>query len=336
MKLRIQEGLEEIANDVYCSDYVGDVTNWLLNKPKPYRILYDSQHDIWCVGNAVNVTHSDMAYELYKTGYVEKYITDGENALIRKVADQYGVSMTRAFDIIGFNNGWLVGAFFIPNGLEYADYEDSEFYKERFEITTGTLFFRNKSYFTNRGVFKDLFLKLKQLEAFSDSEHVDYSGYMTILHRSGIVYQLNYMENGKLVGFVPFNLLEDEHTITIYDPSVISKADYATVSYMMLDFLKENYSDYYVKLRLKDIVFASDYVKTVVNDEYVKLANRQRKLLHTLEDLEKDYLANDRWLDSAPKEEMDSIGAEWEKAYTELKEVEKLMKETPDHFTVWA
>ena len=156
------------------------------------------------------------------------------------------------------------------------------------------------------------------------------------MHRSGIVYQLNYMENGKLVGFVQFDLLEDEHTITIYDPAVISKADYATVSYMMLDFLKENYSDYYVKLRLKDIVFASDYVKTVVNDEYVKLANRQRKLSHTLEDLEKDYLANDRWLGSASKEEMDSVGAEWDEAYTELQKVEKLMKETPDHVTVWS
>lgn len=336
MKLRIQEGLEEIANDVYCSDYVGDVTNWLLNKPKPYRILYDSQHDIWCVGNAINVTHGDMAYELYKTGYVEKYITDGENALIRKVADQYGVSMTRAFDIIGFNNGWLVGAFFIPNGLEYADYEDSEFYKERFEITTGTLFFRNKSYFTNRGVFKDLFLKLKQLEAFSDSEHVDYSGYTEQLHRSGVRYQLNYVEHGRIIGFIPIDILEDEHTIRIYDPAVISKADYATVSYIMLDSLKENYSDYYVDLRLKDIIFAADYVKTIGNDEYVKLVNRHWELLHILEDLEKDYIANKKWLDSAPKEEIDEVSAEWEKAYDELQEVEKLKKETPDHFTVWS
>ena len=68
----LTEGLDEVADGTYCTDYVGDVANWILNKPKPYRILYDKKFDIWCIADAMKNTHKDMSIDMFDDGYVEQ------------------------------------------------------------------------------------------------------------------------------------------------------------------------------------------------------------------------------------------------------------------------
>ena len=51
-KLHISEGvllderLEEIASSTYATDSAQDIANWIVNKPKPYRVIYDKTYEI--------------------------------------------------------------------------------------------------------------------------------------------------------------------------------------------------------------------------------------------------------------------------------------------------
>ena len=66
----ITENLENISEGCYATDYVGDVVNWILNKPKPYRILYDSHFDVWVICDALENTHKGMAIDLFDSDYL--------------------------------------------------------------------------------------------------------------------------------------------------------------------------------------------------------------------------------------------------------------------------
>ena len=66
----LNESLEEIASGTYCTDYVGDIVNWLLNKPKPYRIVYDRYYDVWCIADAMQNTHKDMSIDMFDSDYL--------------------------------------------------------------------------------------------------------------------------------------------------------------------------------------------------------------------------------------------------------------------------
>ena len=58
MKLRIlDERLEDIGNSTYCTDSAQDIANWIVNKPKPYRVIYDKTYDVWCIADAAVQTH---------------------------------------------------------------------------------------------------------------------------------------------------------------------------------------------------------------------------------------------------------------------------------------
>lgn len=174
LKLRIKEsvdlteGLDEIADGTYCTDYVGDVANWILNKPKPYRVLYDKKFDIWCIADAMKNTHKDMSIDMFDSGYVEE---------VGKNVDKYinfarndgnfnsGWTDAEVYCDYEFDHGYLVGMFFIPNGDKYSKYEESGFYSEQTPIESGTIFTRSSDDFTDYGIFKDLFVKLRRLGA---------------------------------------------------------------------------------------------------------------------------------------------------------------------------
>ena len=89
MKLRIRESIEKV-DDILVFDYVGDLINVLLNKPKPYRICYDPKNDIYGLGDAYKYIHAFIEKGMKKLGYepeIEKgtknqwggYSSDSEN-----------------------------------------------------------------------------------------------------------------------------------------------------------------------------------------------------------------------------------------------------------------
>lgn len=165
----INEKLEEISNGTYATDSVVDISNWLLNKPKPYRIVYDNKFDIWMIADATKNTHRDMAIDLIDsdTLFALDYIKDSDiDGMRKRCKFNDGWTDAEAYADCGFDyEEFLAGLFFIPDNYKYSDYEESGFYKETVKITTGTIFARNNREFTADGHFKDLYIKLKRLGA---------------------------------------------------------------------------------------------------------------------------------------------------------------------------
>lgn len=68
----LQERLERHDSGIIITDYVGDVVNLLINKPKPYRIVYDTVFGVYGIGDAYNFIHGDIQNVLKEYGYEEK------------------------------------------------------------------------------------------------------------------------------------------------------------------------------------------------------------------------------------------------------------------------
>lgn len=175
MKLRyLTERLEEICTSTYATDSAQDIANWLINKPKPYRVLYDRYYDVWVIADANDQTHSDMAIDLFDSGYLYGVAKDlyGDIKRIRNDesnsrGDYYNSGWTDAevYQDYGFDHYQLKGLIFIPYGMEYRDYEESGFYSYKKDIQTGTIFTQRPTEFSSDGIFKSLYNKLAIMKA---------------------------------------------------------------------------------------------------------------------------------------------------------------------------
>lgn len=67
-KFGISESVEKI-DDVLVFDYVGDVVNTIINKPRVYRICYDPRNDVYGLGDAYKYIHSGIEKLMKKLGY---------------------------------------------------------------------------------------------------------------------------------------------------------------------------------------------------------------------------------------------------------------------------
>jgi hypothetical protein len=170
MKLRyLAERLEEICQSTYATDSAQDIANWIVNKPKPYRVLYDRYYDVWVIAHANDQTHSDMAIDLFDSGYLYGIAKDLDGDIYRirndesnSRGDRYSSGWTDAevYQDYGFDHYQLKGLIFIPYGMEYRDYEESGFYSYKKNISTGTIFTQRPTEFSSDGIFKSLYNKL--------------------------------------------------------------------------------------------------------------------------------------------------------------------------------
>lgn len=167
----INERLEQIANGIYATDSATDVANWLINKPKAYRILYDAKRDVWGIADAMRGTHMDIARNLYKSGYIvlsDKEIEDmkrdlGSSAKFMSAQDLYAK--------YGFyGDSTMYGLFFIPKSEDYLDYEEQGFYNVETILTTGSIFARRKGYFSSDGPLSSLYNKLKIMGTIEEGQ----------------------------------------------------------------------------------------------------------------------------------------------------------------------
>ena len=69
MKLHIQEGIKQVDSGMFITDYVGDVVNLFVNKPRPYRVVYNQVDDVYGVGDAYKYIHIDIENALIANGY---------------------------------------------------------------------------------------------------------------------------------------------------------------------------------------------------------------------------------------------------------------------------
>lgn len=174
---QIRENLTQIDSGLYCTDYAGDIANWLLNKPKPYRIIYDSYFDVWCIADANNWTHDKMAKEMFSSGYIEevankdkleKFLSDA-NEHFSKYVPGVKFSNRELYKSYGFAQLYLEGCMFIPNSDNYDNYEESKFYSYEIRLTTGILFVYDMFMFSPQGHYRDLYNALERRNAILDT-----------------------------------------------------------------------------------------------------------------------------------------------------------------------
>lgn len=168
----LDERLEEISTATYATDSVGDIVNWLLNKPKPYRILYDKKYDVWVIADAMSNTHKDMSIDLFDSDYLYGVARDLDNDIKQARTDgkfNSGYTDAEVYSDYWFDNFQLKGLFFIPKNMQYRDYEESGFYSHEVPITTGSIFVQRPSEFSEHGIFKDLYNKLDRLNVLKSS-----------------------------------------------------------------------------------------------------------------------------------------------------------------------
>jgi hypothetical protein len=154
IKLTIKESIKTIdGGKILILDYVGDVVNLLINKPKPYRIVYSKYDDVYVIGDAKDYVHIELTDIAMNKGYLYKTKEFMENHHI---------------DINELDSMYTDNLIFLTaNDLDkfggYTDpYATAEFGYE-YPITTGSIF--TKSQF-GRNYFKrncaDLYNKLQK------------------------------------------------------------------------------------------------------------------------------------------------------------------------------
>lgn len=99
----INERLQRLGNDMFITDYAGDIVNLLVNKPKAYRFLYDAQADLYMICDAWDHIHLEMVEQAFKKGwYVEQkdFIEEFVCSYNTRCADSYfDVAVNSGFEI---------------------------------------------------------------------------------------------------------------------------------------------------------------------------------------------------------------------------------------------
>jgi hypothetical protein len=157
------EKIERYNQDLYFTNYAGDVKNILLNKPKPYRIVYDSVNDIYAIGSALKYTHNDLAKMIVDSGYIYEVDKNFDNFITKLMNNGYGYDNSSAYEEYMLERGYnrMRGLFFIPLDDSYEKYEKTGFYSAEIEITTGYIYVQFAKYFSENGIFSDLYKSLK-------------------------------------------------------------------------------------------------------------------------------------------------------------------------------
>ena len=167
-RVLLDERLEDIGNSTYCTDSAQDIANWIVNKPMPYRVIYDKKYDVWCIADAEVQTHKDMSIDMFDSNYLYGIAKDLDNdiELMRKEDNlNDGWTDAEAYSDYQFDHYNIKGLIFIPENMKYRDYEESGFYSAKTELVNGTIFTTRHSEFSDSGIFKSLYLKLKIMGA---------------------------------------------------------------------------------------------------------------------------------------------------------------------------
>jgi rubrerythrin len=69
----LSESLHKLGSNCFITNSPYDIKNLIANKPKLYRILYDSNIDMYMIGDGNEVIHWDMLKESHRQGYYANY-----------------------------------------------------------------------------------------------------------------------------------------------------------------------------------------------------------------------------------------------------------------------
>lgn len=168
------EQLDCGVHSVFCTESVSDISNWLLNKPKPYRIVYDSRFGVWAIGEANLVTHYYIKYAVGNSGYLNKFpefnkiIEDERNRIrtryFRVIRSDAYKDMLSSGEI--YANSAIGGILFYPT--DYDEPEETMYYPYRIPIVSGTILTASEHELETD--YSPLYKKLQTLGVFLESD----------------------------------------------------------------------------------------------------------------------------------------------------------------------
>lgn len=160
----LTESLHKLGSDCFITDSPYDIKNLIMNKPKLYRILYDSNIDMYMIGDGNEVIHWDMITEARRQGYYanqEDFIDELGGTLDNYVETGiYGI-----YDDDYEVDPYLLYMVFSPDNEEFMLGEDG--YDGQLKFNFGYLFLRE----ADQGVMDncDLIKILQKLSWINES-----------------------------------------------------------------------------------------------------------------------------------------------------------------------
>ena len=148
----LAESLHKLGSNCFITDSPYDIKNLIMNKPKLYRILYDSNIDMYMIGDGNEIIHWDMINEARKLGYYanqEEFIDELGGTLDNYVETGiYGIYE----DEIEVDP-YLIYIIYSPDEEEFRLGEDG--YQARYPLENGVIYTRD-SYLEDCDLYKVL------------------------------------------------------------------------------------------------------------------------------------------------------------------------------------
>ncbi len=173
----LEESLSKLNDEAFITDSEYDIKNLLLNKPKAYRILFDSNIQKYMICDANNMIHLDMLKAAIKDGYYLGLHNDNEIVqeyidMMNETRGRSGIDNYIEVGIDGYTEDddgnmdefgqYLLYMIYIPKGVSQDDVEnspDNDGYDGSTEYDSGTLYTRYAEqpyWFDNCDLFKVL------------------------------------------------------------------------------------------------------------------------------------------------------------------------------------
>lgn len=136
----LTESLHKLGSNCFITDSPYDIKNLIMNKPKLYRILYDSNIDMYMIGDGNEVIHWEMLIEANRRGYYhsQEYFIDTLGGDMNNYVDAgvYGVD-NEDLQV----DPYLLYMIFSPDDEAFMLGEDG--YDSRLKFNFGCLFLRD-------------------------------------------------------------------------------------------------------------------------------------------------------------------------------------------------
>lgn len=126
MKKKINERVEELETGVFATQSAYDLLNIMKNKPKAYRVVYDTNNRHYFIGDAYNYIHQDILEIAFKNGFYP---------------DMFDVAEIRDYiDDTMFNAEILLFAFSPDTGKQLDLEKSSDGYTRKYVYDFGTIY----------------------------------------------------------------------------------------------------------------------------------------------------------------------------------------------------
>ena len=154
LKLHIKESMKKLDNgNILLFDYVWNVVDFLRNKPRAYKIVYNKFDDIYLIARAEDYVHFDMTECTIDEGYLPKT----EEFMIKNHVDLQELDSLYTDNLVYLTDDNL------SNFGSYTYLYATAEFGYKYPIDTGSIFTKanfSKNYFKNH--CKDLYDRLEK------------------------------------------------------------------------------------------------------------------------------------------------------------------------------